>query len=112
MRFYAALIASLLSNHRGVVVIGRGDVLSAERRYETTKGEREREKRKIWNQDEYSVANAYTRGVRPSEMKGCRTNRTRRGEDGSWIEICRGLRRGVKKEEKEKKRNCSLVDGT
>lgn len=67
MRFYAALIASLLSNHRGVVVIGRGDVLSAERRYETTKGEggreREREKRKIWNQDEYSVANARTRAV-------------------------------------------------
>lgn len=35
-------------------------------------------------------------------MKGCRTNRTRRGEDGSWIEICRGLRRGVKKKKKRK----------
>lgn len=49
MRFYTALIASLLSNHRGVPVIGGGDVLSAERRYETTKGEGERKREKKKN---------------------------------------------------------------
>lgn len=72
--------------------------------------EREREKkRKIWNQDEYS--NAYTRGFRPSEMKGCRTNRARRGGGRKLDWNMPGVAKGSKKK-REKKRNCSLVDGT
>lgn len=61
--------------------------------------EKERKKRKIWNQDEYS--NAYTRGFRPSEMKGCRTNRARRGGGRKLDWNMPGVAKGSKKKGKK-----------
>lgn len=98
MRFYAALIASLLSNHCGSVVIGARGVSSskpASRRDETAE--------KTLNLGEYSPGNTRTRASRDSPFG----NETLTGESdtrGTEAELkyARGSRAETKRKERKK----------